>query len=63
MSCPRQAKHPWQSFTNKFAAMTEIASGSSLPEIPAALSPQVLCFMYERMYPCTSVFMYPCMHA
>lgn len=39
------AKHPWQSFTNKFAAMTEIASGSSLPEIPAALSPQCKDFM------------------
>lgn len=34
------AKHPWQNFTNKFAAMTEIASGTSLPDIPAALSPQ-----------------------
>lgn len=35
------AKHPWQSFSNKFAAMTEIASGTSLPEIPPALSVQV----------------------
>ena len=34
------AKHPWQNFTNKFAAMTEIASGTSLPDIPGALSPQ-----------------------
>jgi len=32
------AKHPWQTFTNKFAAMTEIASGTSLPELPASLS-------------------------
>jgi len=32
------AKHPWEKFSNKFAAMTEIASGSSLPEVPGHLS-------------------------
>ncbi|EKX48597.1 hypothetical protein GUITHDRAFT_68705, partial [Guillardia theta CCMP2712] len=39
------AKHPWEKFNNKFAAMTEIASGSSLPDVPSHLSPSCKDFI------------------
>ena len=41
------AKHPWEKFSNKFAAMTEIASGTTLPELPSGLSQQCVDFMMK----------------
>jgi len=39
------AKHPWEKFSNKFSAMTEIASGTTLPDVPPHLSPSCTEFM------------------
>jgi len=41
------AKHPWQTFSNKFAAMTEIASGTTLPQLPDHLSSKCSDFVYK----------------
>ena len=43
------AKHPWANFSNKFAAMTEIASGTSLPELPSHLSSQCVEFVFKAI--------------
>jgi len=43
------ARHPWEKFTNKFAAMTEIASGTTLPELPRHLSAPCQDFMTKCM--------------